>query len=52
MRCEAFAILGRRIAMETVSGQVRFGYRFMSEDVPAIRLHLKVEIKLAEGVAS
>ncbi len=29
-------------------GRVNFGYRFLSEDVPAIRLRLKVEINTRE----
>ena len=33
-------------------GWVAFAYRFTSEDVPTIRLRVKVEIKLAEVVAS
>ena len=32
-------------------GRVTFGYRFMSEDVPAIRLRLKVEINTPEHFA-
>ena len=32
-------------------GRVTFGYRFMSEDVPAIRLRLKVEINTREHFA-
>ena len=33
-------------------GRVTFGYRFMSEDVPAIRLRLKVEINTREHFAA
>ena len=32
-------------------GRVRFGYRFLSEDVPAMRLRLKVEINTREHIA-
>ncbi len=32
-------------------GRVTFGYRFLSEDVPAIRLRLKVEINTREHIA-
>ncbi|MDE2790749.1 MAG: nucleotidyl transferase AbiEii/AbiGii toxin family protein [Paracoccaceae bacterium] len=37
--------------MEQSQGRVTFGYRFLSEDAPAMRLRLKVEINTREHFA-